>query len=305
MAPRGGPGGASVARRAMDYGPEDRHKRYANPALWMYGTAGSGARSSRADQIPSGNPFADQFTRYFPDLRARSVAAGHFLGEEAPDYVNETLVAFLRARSEAARGQRAAGDSCGGGERRVLEARVGRSRPSECSRRRCGGPSSRGRRRGSRRRCVLLPVAPVITGNITTRKRSTSPARSRDRDRLRLPIVLRRPDALSFIARTASTSVPPRTSAELAHVERLVERGGEHHLRRLREFVDACLLFGAELVLSRGDLSGGEARHQPVGVRSHQVRDLGLLAQPGKVLGPLEAPEAGPALRRTHSRRGT
>jgi len=46
--------------------------------------------------VPTGNPFVDQFSRYFPDLRARSVAAGHFLGEEAPDYVNETLVAFVR-----------------------------------------------------------------------------------------------------------------------------------------------------------------------------------------------------------------
>jgi hypothetical protein len=34
------------------------------------------------------------------------------------------------------------------------------------------------------------PVAPVITGNITTRKRSTRPARSSDRHRLTLPIVL-------------------------------------------------------------------------------------------------------------------
>src|SRR3712207_8045004 len=60
------------------------------------------------------------------------------------------------------------------------------------------------------------PVAPVITGNIPTRKRSTSPARSRDRHRLRLPIVLRSPEPLDFMARTASTA-SPRTSVELAH----------------------------------------------------------------------------------------
>jgi len=37
------------------------------------------------------------------------------------------------------------------------------------------------------------PVAPVITGNIATRKRSTSPARSSDRHKLRLLIVPRAP----------------------------------------------------------------------------------------------------------------
>ena len=80
--------------------------------------------------------------------------------------------------------------------------------------------------------------------------------------------------------------------------ERLGERGGEHHLGRLRELVDRRLLVGGELVLSRWDLSDSESRHQPVRVRSHQVRDLRLLAQPGKVLRPLEAPEAGPPLPR-------
>src|SRR5680860_1097456 len=59
------------------------------------------------------------------------------------------------------------------------------------------------------------PVAPVITGNITTRKRSTSPARSSDRHRLRLPIVLRRPEPSSFIARTASTA-SARTKVPIA-----------------------------------------------------------------------------------------
>ena len=94
---------------AMDYGPEDRHKRFPHPALWLYG----GRRSAEPweqgrTEVPSGNPFVDQFSRYFPDLRARSVAAGHFLGEEAPAYVNETLVAFLRG--EVARHDELAGE---------------------------------------------------------------------------------------------------------------------------------------------------------------------------------------------------
>ena len=46
-------------------------------------------------EVPTGTPFLDQFSRYFPDLRARSVAGGHFLGEECAAYVNECLLAFL------------------------------------------------------------------------------------------------------------------------------------------------------------------------------------------------------------------
>jgi pimeloyl-ACP methyl ester carboxylesterase len=86
----------------MDYGPEDRHKRFPNPALWMYGTyrgrAAGAAAPQAADVIPSGNPFFDQFSRYFPDLRARGVDAGHFFPEEAPDVTNDTLAAFLAGR---------------------------------------------------------------------------------------------------------------------------------------------------------------------------------------------------------------
>jgi pimeloyl-ACP methyl ester carboxylesterase len=81
-----------------DYGPEDRHKRYPHPTLWMH--AGGPLKAGEAPQhgdptVPSGNPFFDQFTRYFPDLRARRVQSGHFIPEEAPDYTNETLLAFL------------------------------------------------------------------------------------------------------------------------------------------------------------------------------------------------------------------
>jgi len=80
----------------MDYGPEDRHKRFPNPALWMYGTyLARRPAESPVDHIPTGNPFVDQFSRYFPDLRARRVDAGHFFPEEAPAVTNETLLAFL------------------------------------------------------------------------------------------------------------------------------------------------------------------------------------------------------------------
>lgn len=87
----------------MDYGPEDRHKRFPNPTLWMFGTylgrsRGTEGGGQPADTIPAGNPFSDQFSRYFPDLRARRVEAGHFFPEEAPEFTNETLAAFLAGR---------------------------------------------------------------------------------------------------------------------------------------------------------------------------------------------------------------
>ena len=45
--------------------------------------------------VPSGNPFYDQFPRYFPDLRARRADCGHFIPEEAAEFTNETFLAFL------------------------------------------------------------------------------------------------------------------------------------------------------------------------------------------------------------------
>ncbi|MCZ2109469.1 MAG: alpha/beta fold hydrolase [Dehalococcoidia bacterium] len=82
----------------LDFGPEDRHKRFENPVLWMFGTylsRSAGSSNRPAARVPSGNPFADQFPRYFPDLRVRTVNAGHFFPEEAPEITNETLAAFL------------------------------------------------------------------------------------------------------------------------------------------------------------------------------------------------------------------
>jgi pimeloyl-ACP methyl ester carboxylesterase len=80
----------------MDYGPDDRHKRYPHPVLWLYGRYISGSIEQGSASLPAGNPFFDQFARYFGDLRARAVSAGHFLGEEEPAYVNQCLLAFLR-----------------------------------------------------------------------------------------------------------------------------------------------------------------------------------------------------------------
>jgi haloacetate dehalogenase len=81
----------------MDYGPEDRHKTFPNPTLWMFGQYPPRPENGGAatNFIPSGNPFFDQFSRYFPDLRGRGVNAGHFFPEEAPQVTNDTLRAFL------------------------------------------------------------------------------------------------------------------------------------------------------------------------------------------------------------------
>jgi pimeloyl-ACP methyl ester carboxylesterase len=84
----------------MDYGPEDRHKRFTAPALWLYARAASGAAgaASTVETVPSGNPFLDQFSRYFPDLHARPINAGHFFIEEAPETTNRFLLDFLKGR---------------------------------------------------------------------------------------------------------------------------------------------------------------------------------------------------------------
>ncbi|MGH2602094.1 MAG: alpha/beta fold hydrolase, partial [Dehalococcoidia bacterium] len=84
-------------QESLDYGPEDRHKRFTKPVLWMM--AGAGASPENEHTIPHGHPFVDQFSRYFPDLRAQRVNAGHFFPEEAPDVTNAALLRFLAAPS--------------------------------------------------------------------------------------------------------------------------------------------------------------------------------------------------------------
>lgn len=83
----------------MDYGPEDRHKRFEPPTLWMYGNyLGRAGVTTPVELVPSGNPFFDQFSMYFPDLRARRVDAGHFFPEEVPDVTNDYLLEFLAGK---------------------------------------------------------------------------------------------------------------------------------------------------------------------------------------------------------------
>lgn len=77
----------------LDYGPDDRPKRYPHPTLWMFADPKG---SLAPGTIPAGNPFLDQFSAYFPDLRGEPVSgAGHFFVEEKPEFVNARLRRFL------------------------------------------------------------------------------------------------------------------------------------------------------------------------------------------------------------------
>ncbi|MDA1077056.1 MAG: alpha/beta fold hydrolase [Proteobacteria bacterium] len=78
----------------LDYGPEDRHKHFTAPVLWGYGS-GSAAGDASQPGIPQGNPFFDQFSRYFSDLRGRAIAGGHFFPEENPTATNAVLDEFF------------------------------------------------------------------------------------------------------------------------------------------------------------------------------------------------------------------
>lgn len=80
----------------MDYGPEDRHKRFHKPALWMMSAAAVRREGDEANPAPpSGNPFVDQFPRYLTDLQVQPIAGGHFFPEENPTDTNARLRAFL------------------------------------------------------------------------------------------------------------------------------------------------------------------------------------------------------------------
>ena len=81
------------------FAPEDRHKTYPHPALYLY----SAFLVPQAfedgfpddDHIIGGNPYADSFSRHLTDLRCRAAATGHFIPEEDPARTNEVLGAFL------------------------------------------------------------------------------------------------------------------------------------------------------------------------------------------------------------------
>ena len=89
------------------------------------------------------------------------------------------------------------------------------------------------------------------------------------------------------------------TRRVFGHDQRLGQGRGEHHLGHGVEAGQAVGLVGPVAPAPGGGLRR-HLRHHPVGRRAHQhlVVALGLRLQPGEVLGPLEAPPAGPPLRR-------
>lgn len=88
----------------MVYGPEDWHKTFPHPALFVFspflmGQAfGPGGALPPDDYVPSGNLYAESFTRHLPDLRCRGALCGHFIPEEAPDRTNELLLDFFAGK---------------------------------------------------------------------------------------------------------------------------------------------------------------------------------------------------------------
>ncbi len=80
----------------LDYGPEDRHKQFSKPALWMMSAMGVGRDGDEANTtLPTGNPFVEQFPRYLPNLQVQPIRGGHFFPEENPADTNARLMAFL------------------------------------------------------------------------------------------------------------------------------------------------------------------------------------------------------------------
>jgi pimeloyl-ACP methyl ester carboxylesterase len=80
----------------LDFAPEDRSKRYPGQALLVYSRRFAGLFPDHADgRPPSGTPFAEQFSRYLPNLQVRAADCGHYIPEEAPGFLNQLLVEFL------------------------------------------------------------------------------------------------------------------------------------------------------------------------------------------------------------------
>lgn len=82
------------------FAPEDRHKTFDGPALYLFSPflmpqAFVDGELPPDDYVPQGNLYAESFPRHFPNLVARGASCGHFIPEEAPERTNEVLTAFL------------------------------------------------------------------------------------------------------------------------------------------------------------------------------------------------------------------
>ena len=86
----------------MVFAPEDRHKQFPKPALYLFSPFLVPQAFENGlppdDYISSGNPYADSFADHFPDLRTRGALSGHFIPEEDPERTNAVLMDFLADR---------------------------------------------------------------------------------------------------------------------------------------------------------------------------------------------------------------
>ena len=86
----------TIPAEYLDYAPEDRHKQYRGPTLWLYGeevAAASGAET--AGGVPRGDPAWESFSRHFPNLTGHPMGGGHFFAEARPEETAAHLRAFL------------------------------------------------------------------------------------------------------------------------------------------------------------------------------------------------------------------
>jgi pimeloyl-ACP methyl ester carboxylesterase len=85
-----------AGKQYLDYAPEDRHKQYPGPALWLYSEAFlRRAKCTIENGVPVGEPAFEIFPRLFPRLEMEGVAAGHFLPEEVPELVADRILRFV------------------------------------------------------------------------------------------------------------------------------------------------------------------------------------------------------------------
>jgi len=82
----------------LEFGPEDRHKHYPGPALFIYSALMIPEAFEQGEPAEDHLPetyYTESIKRYYPDFRSRWINCGHFGPEEAPEQVLAHLQSFL------------------------------------------------------------------------------------------------------------------------------------------------------------------------------------------------------------------